>query len=281
MEKRSLIISAVLHGVILLIILFGAPISFKRSLPPTPHIVTVELLPISEITNVKPQRNVTKKPEKKPEKKVEEKKEVKPTPKPIAKPKPKPKPKVKPKPPPAPKKQAEKKPLPRPEKKPEPKKEEPQPEESLDFESVLKSVKQLEEDAPQEKMEFDPEQLAKELSPAQSDDFKPGLPMTMSEKEAIRQQIMRNWNVQSIAGAKDAGKVFVVLLLTLDPDGTVKQVTVVKKQGPQPQILQSFADSAERAANRSSPLQGLPTEKYDTKDGWREIELTFNLAEML
>ena len=42
----------------------------------------------------------------------------------------------------------------------------------------------------------------------------------------------------------------------------------------------AFVDSTIRAVKASSPLKGLPAEKYDVRDGWRDVEINFSLKEM-
>jgi outer membrane biosynthesis protein TonB len=125
-RERGVTLSVMLHLCVLIAVAFGLP-NFLDAKPPEPVIITVEVLPVTGITNVKPMEAEKPKEEPKPEAKptppVEQ--EAKPTP-PIVTADATPTP-----PPPPVEEKKEEKPLPKPdEKKPEEKKpEEKKPEE--------------------------------------------------------------------------------------------------------------------------------------------------------
>lgn len=296
--RNGLIRSLVLHVVLFTLIYVGLP-SFLDTSMNQEQIITVELLTVSEITNVKP-RKVT--PKAKPE--VEEKKEIiaavepkkslpDPTRKPVVEPEPAPTPVVKKKPELKKEKKEEvavkpvQKPKPEPKapevkEKPKPKKEEI-PEDS--FASVLKSVEEFKvSDEPKKQ-----DDTSKEADFSQVEDFlsnvrdetkyKPGMPLTLNEKDAIRQQIIRNWTVTS--GAKGAQDMIVTLKISLSRDGSVNDVNIIDQgRYNNDSFFRATVDSARRAVYKSSPLQNLPPEKYDVKEGWRELVLNFDPSEM-
>ena len=108
------------------------------------------------------------------------------------------------------------------------------------------------------------------------------LPLTMSEKDAIRAQIERCWSVP--AGARDAENLQVKIRIYLNPDGSLSRqpeiIDSARMERPGEEYYRSAAESARRAVlnPRCSPLQNLPISKYER---WREIELTFDPKEMM
>lgn len=295
-RERGITLSAMLHLCVLIAVAFGLP-SFMDSKPPEPVIITVEVLPVTGITNVKPMEAEKPKEEPKPEAKptppVEQ--EAKPTP-PITTAE------ATPTPPTPVEEKKEEVPLPKPEeKKPEEKKpEEKKPEEKKkaekekekkkkedDLAAILKAVKdtakkqQKDEKAEKKKKEMadNGDQKLDKATKNNSQTYDPTLPMSLSERDAIMSQIARNWNVP--AGAKDAHELIVVVNVELREDGEVLKVELANSSKPrysQDTFFRAAADSAIRAVKLSSPLKNLPPDKYAT---WREMELTFNPREML
>ncbi len=290
--RNGVIYSGILHAAIFFLILFGLPSLFHKKIVED-QVVTVEILPISELTNVKPKKAQKQK--------LEEKKEVSsPTPPKPSLPDPskakleeKPKPventpKVKEETKPVVKEaenkpvKVEEKPKPKEEKKEDKKKEEKKAEDS--FAAVLKSVEKLDA-KPEEKKEEEKtedfgavEDLLSNVK--EQPEYKPGIPLSLSEKDAIKQQITKNWTI--LSGIKDAQNMVVTLVIKLAIDGSVQDVSIKDKvRYGTDQAFRAMADSAVRAVYKSSPLQGLPAEKYDVQDGWREIELNFNPSEMM
>ncbi|MDX1975406.1 MAG: hypothetical protein SFT92_06995 [Rickettsiales bacterium] len=275
-RQKGAVYSAVLHFFLLLFALFGLPNLFDRTRDTDPQVITVELLPITGVTNVKPMETP---PAPKPEEKPEEKKpepEKKPTP-PV---------KTSTPPPPLPPQEKispkveKKKPD---EKKPEPKKEEKKPKpkdkDPMDnLDAVLKAVQQTANTSEKKepaKSETDDTSKVKN----NSSNFDPTQQMSLSEKDAIRSQIAKCWNVP--AGAKDAHELLIVLTISVEQDGTVTKVALAnesKDRYSQDAFFRAAADSAMRAVRQCSPLKDLPPDKYNT---WRDIELTFDPREML
>lgn len=262
-------LSGIIHFFVFLLVIFGLPSFLEPTLPPEPTAISVEVLPISAISNIKP--SDAPKAEKKPEPKPEPKEEKKPTP-PVKTDEPPP-------PPPPPEK-----PAPVKEKPPEPKKPEKKEEKKKkdkkedDLAAVLKAVKDTakkQNDKPNKEKKEDSGDTAK----SKSDNYNADLPMSMSEQDAIRSQIAACWSVP--AGAKDAHNLIVVLRLQLEEDGTVISVELSgdsKARYGSDSFFRSAADSAMRAVRQCSPLKNLPPEKYGT---WRDMELTFDPRDML
>lgn len=268
-RKKGLSVSAAGHVLLLILMIFGLPSWMMPKPPEEPVAITVELLPITGVTNVKPAEKPPAPESKKEEPKPEEKK---------------PSPPVKteePAPPPPPKDDPTKvKDI----KKPEPKKEEKKPEEKKkpkedDLDAVLKAVKKTaqEQKKDDEKKPDKTENSADNKS--MSNQYDPTKPMSMSEKDAIRSQFARCWSVP--AGAKDAQDLKVVLEISVEMDGTVTKVEladVSKSRYGSDTFYRAAADSAMRAVRQCSPLKDLPTDKYST---WKFMELTFDPKEML
>jgi outer membrane biosynthesis protein TonB len=265
-------LSAAFHLLFLVISLVGLPSFMKPPLPEEPPAISVEILPISQISNVKPAEKPPA-PDVKPE-------EPKPEPK-------KPSPPVKtadPVPPPPPEKVIEK-PKDKPaeikkEKPPEPKKEEKKikPKED-DLAAILKAVK---ETAQNEKKDEKPKDKPKDSgsqSKSISNKYNPDLPMSMSERDVIMSQLAKCWNVP--AGAKDAQDLVVVVEAEYNVDGSFIKVGLAQESMGRynaDTFFRAAADSALRAVKLCSPLTNLPPEKYET---WRLMELRFDPKFML
>ena len=243
--------SLVLHFVIILSLLGGIDIFFEEKKEPI-RFVSIELLPIKEITNIKP-KEIPQEPIKSP---VEEVKPKPPPPKPKAE-KPKPKPKDKPKIKVAEKPKTETKPAAiKPKEKPKPEKPE------TDFASVLKHVEDIKA------------QQNKKPAPQNYD---PTKPLSMSEIDAIIHQISQCWTVP--AGIRNAQDMAVTLRISLAKDGSAKDVTITDQSRYNNEtFFRAAADSAKRAVHKCSPLKNLPPDKYTS---WSEMELTFDPKELL
>ena len=151
--------------------------------------------------------------------------------------------------PPPPEPAPEPVPTPQAEKQPESK---PQPENTI--EKVIKQLAQA------------------NLRPSASLDNK----MTMSEIDAVRQQIERCWNVP--AGAKDAKDLVVDIHVTLNQDGSVREARIVDQSRLQSDaFFREAAESAYRAIFLCQPLR-LPPEKYRL---WQDMTLSFNPSQIL
>lgn len=293
--SRGMICSIVLHVTMIIVIVFGLP-SFSRKVLMEEQAIIVEVLPIKEFTNIQPKVKKSK-PKQEPPKQEDK---PKPPPKqalpdPAEKPAPPEPKKAEPVPEPVkkeePKKEVvEKKPepvvKPKQEKKEEPKKaEEKKPEKpKKDFAAVKDLLADLEKEnkKDEKKPKFDDiaSSVLKEEDEQESVNYRPGEPLAMSEKDAIKKQISDNWTVMS--GAKGANEMIVSLRIMVARDGTVQEVKPEDTfRYNTDSFYRAMVDSGIRAALKASPLKGLPPEKYDVKDGWREMVLNFDPSEML
>jgi type IV secretory pathway VirB10-like protein len=257
-RQRSFAFSALLHALLLLMSIFGLPL--LASPPPVePAAITVELLPITGITNVKPSEEPPA-PEEKP---APEKEQSKPSP-PVKTEKETP-------PPPPAEKPAEKPEV----KKPEPKKEEKKPKEE-DLEAVLKAVRETAQKKKDEKKDDKKDGGSKNKSI--SNKYDPSMPLSLSEMDAIMGQIAKCWNVP--AGAKNAQDLIIVVYAEFNVDGSYVKVELAQDQRRygSDTFFRAAADAAIRAVKQCSPLTGLPADKFQK---WRALELHFDPRFML
>jgi outer membrane biosynthesis protein TonB len=261
-ENRGLIYSSMLHGIILILLIFGLPSFLHHDIDEEPAAVSVEILPIAQMSNVKPQEaqpEETKKPiadrntERKaaPEVKQEEVKNDQPPPMPLP----------------------EKK-LPKPEKKKPEKKKPEKKKQDNPLDAVLNDVKQhakMEESDKPTRTKSEPN-----AKPAKSTHYDPGAPLSLSQRDAIVQQINSKWNAP--VGAKDAQNLVVTLHITMNSDGSVSNVELAEDKARyySDSFFRAAVDSAIRAVHLASPLKNLPADKYNVRDGWSDMELTFN-----
>lgn len=271
LDQRSIFYSVGLHVALLLFAIAGLPSWFDHH-EPEPVAISVEILPVSAVSNVKPSTLPIAK------------KEAPPTPTPKATPtKSAPPPAAAPKkesvplPEPTPVKEAEKKE----EKKPEPKKVEPkkqqaektpEPKNEKDaLDEILKNVRQQaqQSDAVDEKAK--PKEAGTTMK---GQNYDPSKPLSLSERDAIVQQFIRCWNPP--AGVKNDYTLRVVIKATFNPDGTLAgQPSLASGQSgsmSQPNF-RAAADSALRAVARCAPLKNLDPSKHGS---WGEMELTFD-----
>jgi outer membrane biosynthesis protein TonB len=264
-----------LHILILVICIWGLPDLWRRKLPEV-TVISVELIPISSLTNVPTRKmNAPTKPVK------EEKKPPKPVP-------PKAKPQLRPTPEKAPEKMPEKKPepkaeplpepkaKPKPEKKPEEAKEKPKKkEEDLNYDALLKTLEEA-VDADEEKADLSEEK--DKVKSNSTTDFDSDRPLSMTLQDSIRSQLAKCWTV--IGGGRSVGDMNVVLRIQLERDGAVANVKVHKtnSQLAGEAYYQIFVENAQRAVHDCSPLKGLPVEEYRA---WKEIEFNFDPSAML
>ena len=266
-------ISLAIHLAIIASFLFGFPSFFKRM--PEEQVIILEMLPITDVSNVKTQKvqnekeleEESAKKVQKSKEKVEEQKKPKPEPK---------KEEVKPEP----KKDAvvvERKPEP---KKPEPKKQE-KPKEKKKSDTDLDSLLKTLEKASEGKEEKSNKQSRSEKTDAEKEargQFDSDLPLSISEYHALRQQIERHWNVP--AGAKGSGEIKITIYISLKIDGSVEKVELKDKQCPigSDVLCQAAADGALRAVWLASPFQNLSQERYNS---WKEFNIEFDPSDIL
>ncbi len=268
-QAPALIWSAVLHVMIMLLVVVGLPSVWQKHRESLPTAISVEVLPITELTNIK-RKEAQKKEKAKKKKEVAKAKKAKSA---TSSNKKKEESKKKAIAPPKPKKEKKKKPEPKKKEKPkeEPKKKE---EKKKDFENILKSI----EDAAKKEEGKKPVKSNKEVKKAVSDNYNPALPMGMSEIDAIRSQFIKCWNIP--AGARNAHELRIVVDVRLRANGSVISAELAQDKGRyyQDGFFRAAADSAVRAAYKCSPIKGLPANKYET---WKYIQLTFDPRDAL
>lgn len=264
-RNTGLIFSAILHAC--LFILLVATIPFLASKPlPEPEAITVDIVPIREMSNIKPSES-TPAPKKEPEKKAESKKPAPPV-------------KTAENAPPPPKleeKEKEKKEKEK-QKKTEDKKKEEKKKEKMKEADLLAVLKAVKETADKESKKNTKEAEASD-NQSKSQQYNPELPLSLSEKDAIKNQIQKCWNVP--AGAKDAQDLVIWLHVNYEKDGSLQNVELADASKPRynsDSFFRAAADSAMRAVRMCTPLHDLPPEKYET---WHDIMMDFNPKDML
>jgi outer membrane biosynthesis protein TonB len=306
-SSRGVALSATLHVVIVGVLIVGLPRLFAP--PPAQEIpVAVQLVTVGPETRATQPNPNPPRPDAKPE--------MPETEAPMAKPQPKPEP-PKPGPPSAPTVASVDEPQPPPEvkppvaaKPPEPKPEPPRSAEKLDAPKpkekpepplqIAKNEAKPEEKKPEEK-KYNPAQFAALLKNLASERSAPppdapprsprvaaarpssqpkaplGSQLTASELDMVRHQIARCWNVP--AGARDAKELVVEIRAAVDPDGMVRQATIVDQGRMTDPFYRAAAESARRAFFNPlcQPLH-LPTEKYAI---WKDLVVDFSPKDLL
>ena len=283
-------LSVFLHLSLFALLLVNFP-QCQRKLPPE-IIISVDLLPISKMTNVenkqvakpKKEEKLLDKPKPIEEPKKEVKEEPKPEPKPETKPELKPepipdKPKPEPKPieqpklepvaeKPKPKKEEKRKPDPTPKKEPEKKKKPIKKPKVNEYDSLMKDLLEVEQKNDQN------EEVADKYSkgPHNAD-----IPLSMSIKDSIKKQIEKCWSPP--VGNIDAGKLAVLLNITFGEDGSATSVKIKDSfKYNSDELYRVAADAAVRAVHKCSPLQGLPVDQYSS---WQNIEFNFDPSNLI
>ncbi len=309
--SRGLAMSALLHVVLGIVLIVGLPRLFDP--PPLEEMpIAVQLVTIAPETRATHPNPNLPQPDAKPDVPEVEVPAPKPQPKPEP-PKPAPNPpsaaavsqpadvpappEAKPTPPPPPKP-----PEPKPEAKPVEKLEVPKPKEKPEPPRQLTKVEPKPEEKKPEEKKYDPRQfdaLLKNLATAHTammadatpENPRPaaarassqpkaplGSQLTASELDMVRHQIARCWNVP--AGARDAKDLVVEIKVIVDPDGTVRQATIVDqgRLGGDP-FYRAAAESARRAFFNPlcRPLH-LPAEKYAI---WKDLVVDFSPKDIL
>lgn len=282
---RGFGLSILLHVGLFLVLAFGMPVLFPKDKTIAPLALSVEIVPIGEFTNLMQ----SKKPLSEAAKtKLTTEKAVPPTKKEAKKvePTPEPKPDDKPVPSdaiaPPDKKEEKQKEEEKEKKKKEPVKQKPKDnpkekkqEDDDDFAALLSKLKQ---ESKKEDNDAPVKDTAADSNTSRSDNYNPALPLSMTEKDAVRNQFIKCWRMP--AGAKNDYDLAVKVRVLLNPDGSVREVGLVPSQVSRYQsdtFFRAAADSAIRAVHACSPLQNLPAEKYDA---WRDMELNFDPMEL-
>ena len=281
-------LSAAGHLSLVLVAQFGLPFLFS---PPevTATVIPVEVVSIDDVT--RPPAAATPEPEPEttrtasPQPPPQPPQPVPEPPKPVqheqvaALPEPPP-PVVKPAPP------KEKAPAPKPEPAPpvakaQPKAKPKPPAPTRSFDNILKDLAADERPVKTAERAREPESVREKgkEAPQQSQIAERA---TISEldllRQLIRQQIGQCWNPP--VGARDAEALIVTVLIQVDPQGVVRQATVVDAplMGLD-RYFQAAAEAARRAVLNVNcqPLQ-LPADKYEI---WKEIRFNFDPSKML
>lgn len=266
-ETRSLSYSIALHAAAILIAAVGLPILLPETPEPVPLVMSVEILPIGDVTNVKPSDKAIAE-----EKNAPTPKTIKPvTPSATEKP-------VDQTPPDKPSKEPEKaEPLPGEKPKPTEKPKEESKPKADDFAALLNKLKQ--------ETKTEPAKEAKDTSTSEANKTKSDAPydasqpLSISERDAIRNQFIKCWRMP--AGAKDPHSLAARIKVKLREDGSLITATLAPDQqgryGSDP-FFRAAVDSAIRAVNQCSPIQNLPPDKYSS---WGSMEFNFDPQEML
>lgn len=285
--KGPLIISGIFHAALVIVAIVGLPY-FKKTPDPMASAIPIEILPIAELTTTnKPPVQAPPAPEPEKLEKVPEKKpmppkveEVKPPeppkPKKAAEAKPKPKPVTPPPPDEAALEKTKEEVKPEEKKPPEPVEAKEKAEEQDTSQDFTKLLKNLQDSKPQVDETLPESKTAEAPAPAPVASFSQQL--TMSELDALRQQLSRCWSIQ--AGARYAEDLVVEVRLIVSPERHVQSATVVDQwRYGQDSYFRAAADSAIRAVNspQCETLE-LNPEKYDV---WKDMVVTFDPREML
>jgi outer membrane biosynthesis protein TonB len=291
MMRTPVIYSAILHVVVIVLSVVGLPM-ISKPLVIEDKPVVVELVTISNETNI------ATRPKEEPKKQEEPKPEPpKPEPKKVEAPPPSP-----PKPPPPQQAAVPPPPEPKAEPKPQPKVEEPKPEPKPDpkpqaqaqkakakkadesFDSLLQNLsktlpKKTEEKKPDPKAQqqnFD-QMIAKAIPSDKRIIGDPSKPLTMTQKDAIQNEfnkaMQRCWNIP--AGAKGVQDMSVHVQLQLAPDGSVTSIRSEDIQSSDP-FRRTLAESAVRALRLCSPYSNLAA--IASYDQWKDVDSNFNPA---
>ena len=275
--QKDLIISLVLHLIFIGVFIYGIPSIFKKT-PEEPDVITFEILPISDITNVRDQGVKTPEPKEiKKSQKIEksaalpkenlEQKEETPKqeePKPVEKKQETPKEEDKKKP--APIKKEVKKPQLR---KEETTKKAPKKQEDI-MDSLLANLEKESEGTERRSPNKTPPSPQNEGKFAKGNNSDEDEPLAVSEIATIKGQIKKYWD-------KPVGveNIQVVLHLKLDIEGNATIIQVSGLKGDkQLQIL--VEETARRAVKKANPIKNLRPERYNV---WKRFNLDFNLLD--
>ena len=265
---KSLIYSLTFHSVMILLTILSLPFMLREPID-LPPIVSVELIQISDKTNIPYAPKARKIIEEK--KKDEEKRLVSEQAPPSAKAKEKPD-RI-----PLPNEKKEEKKIVK--KKQNPEEVKPEIRQSSEFEkkevidtnqiAALIDKAKVEETVKQKKRD-------KITQSSQKNSFATGL--SLSQEDALRAQIFGCWSVP--LGLPYDEDLLVRIKLSLKKDGTITKSEILDHQRmnrPGQKFYKVLAESALRAVRLCQPLKVPPT-GYDK---WKEIQLNFNPTEML
>ncbi len=266
--NRSLLISSILHSVLIVITAFSLPFLAKKPID-LPPIVSIELIQITDKTNIPYAPKVKEIIEKVKEKEKKLVSEQAP-PKKVKK--------IKPDAIPLPNDKI---------KKVEKSKEDKQNPEKIDNE--VKQVSEFEKDEL-----FDPNNIAALIDKSKIDSAVESnkkekisqdqqknvdnIGLSLSEEDALKAQIFGCWSIP--LGLPYNENLLVRIKLQLNPDGTVSQSEILdhaRMNKPGQGFYKVLAESALRAVKLCQPLR-VPTTGYER---WKELQLNFDAREML
>ncbi len=146
-----------------------------------------------------------------------------------------------------------------------------------DLDSLLKNLEQASEGNNNKSDKHSQKQGSHEQD--SKGNYNEELPLSISEKALIKKQIEDSWRNIPI-GAQDIEKAKILVYITLEQDGSVKQVKISETicSNVSASICQALADSALRAVKQASPLKGLDVERYQV---WKEFQFLFDPSEIL
>ena len=266
--NRSLLISSVLHSILIVITALSLPFLSKKPID-LPPIVSIELIQITDKTNIPyapKAKKIIEKVKEKQKKLVSEQappKKVK---------------KIKPDAVPLPEDKV---------KKIEKIKEDKQNPEKIDTE--IKQVSEFEKDEL-----FDPNNIAALIDKSKVDTAETlnkenkisqdqqknleNVGLSLSEEDALKAQIFGCWSIP--LGLPYNENLLVRIKLQLNPDGTISQSEILdhaRMNKPGQGFYKVLAESALRAVKLCQPLR-VPTTGYER---WKELQLNFDAREML
>jgi hypothetical protein len=286
-NKLGTIISLAIHLALFLLVIFGLPSIKKDAFKE--HAITVDVLPITNKTNIKPQEQKVKNTEKIKEQ-IEPKKPEKPKEIPVEEIKPKEE-EAKPKEEEKPKPKEEEKPKPKEEEKPKPKedkkksnnkKENKPKKKNIDSSKTKKKVSNendLNLDKLLKDIELDEKNQENENQNEAKGEYDERLPLSISELDALNNYFINCWN--PAIGVKDAGNLAVPLLISYNKDRSVNSIKIIEqgKYSSEPSY-RIATDRAIQAVEKCSPVpEGIFSgDKYNT---WKEIEYNFDPRSIL
>jgi outer membrane biosynthesis protein TonB len=284
----SIIYSIILHTVIIALVYFGLPHLFNKS-DPQESVMTIDLLPIKDISNIQTKNTIQPKKDKPDEAKtivkasgdIPEEKAEKPKEQPKEPPSP-PTPKEKAEPAPIKKEEVKKEEI----KKEEPKKEEvkkkkekPKPKQNSEEDAWLKSMEDKADKKTEKATKNDTSSPEQDVADKKSkgNNFDPTKELSMSERDNIKTQIEDVW--QYPAGAKDSDEMTVKLKIVIEKDGSVTSIKHIGGNSAGNETVYTIVvESAIRAVNMASPLQNLNPNNYHI---WHELEMNFDIRHLL
>jgi hypothetical protein len=144
------------------------------------------------------------------------------------------------------------------------------------FDSLLKNLTREQraeaEDAPPQ-----PRRQMASAAPSSQPKAPLGAQLTASEMDLLREQLYHCWNVP--AGARDARDLVIEVRVSVNPDGTVRQATLVDQGRLGDPLYRAAAESARRAFfnPHCTPLR-VPQGKYEI---WKDLVVDFSPKDVL